>query len=234
MAGFKTHITTSTALGVGYGVVGYYELQLAPPTCLLAAGLCSLSGMLPDLDSDSGIPAREMISFAAAVVPMLLVERMEAMGVPRETMALVAAAVYLSVRFGIGNFLKKFTVHRGMFHSLPAAAIAGLLTFLICQSQNLDDRYYKSFAVVLGFMSHLVLDEIWSVGVKRGRLHIKSSFGTALKLRSHHAPADMTAYSILIVLGMIAFQDQEALQKSDSPLHRAPPVAETKAEGFLR
>jgi membrane-bound metal-dependent hydrolase YbcI (DUF457 family) len=232
MAGFKTHITTSTVVGIGYGIAGHYMLELSPPTCLLAGGLCSVSGMLPDLDSASGIPARETIAFAAAIIPMLLAERMESMGIPRETMAVVAGGVYLGIRFGIGSILKKFTVHRGMFHSLPAAAIAGLITFLICQSQSLDDRYFKSAAVVLGFMTHLILDEIWSIGFQRGRIYLKSSFGTAIKFRSHHAPADMTAYSILIVLGMIAYQDHEVL-KGHSP-QRPPPVAESKQEGFWR
>jgi len=55
MAGFKTHITVSTLTGIAYGAWGYHSG--APlETCILAGGLCSVSGMLPDLDSDSGRP----------------------------------------------------------------------------------------------------------------------------------------------------------------------------------
>src|SRR5688500_4290560 len=50
MAGFKTHITTSTVLGVGYGVGAHMLYGVPIPTCALAAGLCSVSGMLPDID----------------------------------------------------------------------------------------------------------------------------------------------------------------------------------------
>src|SRR5688572_17733020 len=77
MADFKTHITTSTVLGAGYGVAGYFYGGLPVETCLLAGGLCSVSGMLPDLDSDSGKPMQEMSAFAAACIPMLMLDRFE-------------------------------------------------------------------------------------------------------------------------------------------------------------
>ena len=71
MAGFKTHITTSTVLGIAYGTTAAVAYDVPPPACALAAGLCGVSGMLPDLDSGPGVPLRESVSFAAAVVPML-------------------------------------------------------------------------------------------------------------------------------------------------------------------
>src|SRR5262245_50711113 len=86
MAGFQTHIATSTLAGIGYGVWGY---QCGAPleTCLLAGGLCSVSGMLPDLDSDSGRPVQEMSALAAAVVPMLMLDRFSTLGWSHEMMA---------------------------------------------------------------------------------------------------------------------------------------------------
>ena len=69
MAGFQTHITVSTLAGVGYGVWGY-SCGAPVQTCVLAGGLCSVSGMLPDLDSESGRPVQEISCFAAAVVPL--------------------------------------------------------------------------------------------------------------------------------------------------------------------
>ena len=44
-------------------------------------GVCAASrGMLPDLDSGPGVPLRESVSFAAAVVPMLMIEPLRADG----------------------------------------------------------------------------------------------------------------------------------------------------------
>ena len=102
------------------------------PACLLAGGLCSVSGMLPDLDSGPGVPLRESVAFAAAVVPMLLVDRLEHMRLAPESIVLVGGLIYLLIRFGAGKLLTSFTVHRGMFHSLPALAIVGEFAYLIC------------------------------------------------------------------------------------------------------
>ncbi|MBN1908511.1 MAG: metal-dependent hydrolase, partial [Pirellulales bacterium] len=66
MADFKTHISTSGLLGVGYGAAAFVWFDVPWPTCVLAGGLCGVSGMLPDLDSDSGVPRRESVAFAAA------------------------------------------------------------------------------------------------------------------------------------------------------------------------
>ena len=125
MAGFKTHITTSTILGIGYGAGAYALYHFPISTCVLAGGCCSVSGMLPDIDSDSGRPLRESMSFGAAVVPMMMVDRFKAMGMNLESIILAGGAIYLLIRFGLAAILKHFTVHRGMFHSLPACAIFG-------------------------------------------------------------------------------------------------------------
>src|SRR5262249_25045913 len=67
MPGFKVHITASTALGVAYGPGAFLNYDVPLPACVLAGGLCSVSGMLPDLDSGPGTPLRESVAFAAAV-----------------------------------------------------------------------------------------------------------------------------------------------------------------------
>lgn len=207
MAGFKTHITTSTVLGLGYGGAAWYLLDVPASTCVLAAGLCSVSGMLPDLDSDSGVPLRESIAFAAAVVPMLMMPRFKAMGLAPESVVLAGGAIYLAIRFGLARLLKHYTVHRGMFHSIPAALVAAEVAFLICAREELAVRYFNAAAVLIGFMSHLVLDEIWSVGMRRGHLYLKSSFGTAMKLWGQSGWANVSVYAKVILLSYLVLQD---------------------------
>ena len=205
MAGFKTHITTSTVLGAAYGT-GAFMLGDAPwPTCVLGAGLCGVSGMLPDLDSGPGVPLRESVSFTAAVVPLLLIHRWQRFHLDPETMVLAGALVYLLIRFGMGRLLKSVTVHRGMFHSLPALAIVGELTYLICDHENPWARVFFASAVMLGFASHLVLDEIWSVDFKH--LRLKSSFGTAVKFWGDCWWSNLATYANVIVLAMLITAD---------------------------
>ena len=149
---------------------------------MVAGALCSVAGMLPDLDHNSGIPLREMLAFVAVLIPMLMIPRFESLGMTPETMVFVAGLMYVFIRFFVGHIFRQYTTHRGMWHSIPAALIAGMLTFLICLSPDLNARMFKSWAVVLGFVSHLALDELYSVDFRGRRL--KRSSGTALKFLS--------------------------------------------------
>ena len=136
MAGFKTHITFSSILGAGYGTAAYFLYDVPIPSCILAGGLCGVSGMLPDLDSGPGRPLHESMAFAAAVVPVMLIHHFQRMGLSHEMIIIIGAALYLSIRFGGAWLLQHFTVHRGMFHSLPAAAIFGEIGYLLASGDT--------------------------------------------------------------------------------------------------
>jgi membrane-bound metal-dependent hydrolase YbcI (DUF457 family) len=207
MPGFKIHISGSTILGVGYGAGALILYDLPLPTCLLATGLCSVSGMLPDLDSGPGIPLRESLSFAAAFVPMLLFDRARHLGWTHETMVLAGAMLYLFIRFGVGWFLRHHSVHRGIYHSIPVCLIFAGLAFLLCNTGALPLRYYKAGAVVIGFMSHLILDEIWSVERSGVGFHLKSSFGTAVKFYSPCWWSNGLAYAALLAVAVLVLND---------------------------
>lgn len=207
MPGFKIHISASSLLGVGYGAGALVAYQVPLPACLLATGLCSVSGMLPDLDSGPGIPLRESLSFAAAFVPMLLFDRAWHMGWSHESIVLGGAAVYLLIRFGLGWFLRHYSVHRGIYHSIPVCLIFAGLAFLLCNTGSLGLRYYKAGAVVVGFMSHLILDEIWSVERSGVGFHLKSSFGTAVKFYSPCWWSNALAYAGLLVVSVLVLND---------------------------
>ena len=199
MAGFKTHIGTSTVLGVGYGAAGsWFGMPLGES--ILSASLCSVAGMLPDLDSDSGVPIRETFCFLSALVPMMLINRLEPYDIAPETLLVIGIIGYVVMRFGVSRLFRKYTVHRGMWHSIPAAAIAGLIVYLLTCLPDETIRLYRSGAVVAGFLCHLVLDEIWSIEMKRGRLRFKKSFGTAMKLWSRNMWANLTTYAKLAAL----------------------------------
>jgi hypothetical protein len=231
MAGFKTHITVSSTLGVGYGLGAFFYFQVPAPACVLAGTLCGLSGMLPDLDSDSGVPLRESITFAAAALPMLFIDRFQQLGWSHETMALVGAGIYASVRFGLASLIKKITVHRGMFHSIPAALIAGEIFYLIASANEPAIRLYKAGAVVAGFMSHLILDEIWSISFQGGVPRFKSSFGTALKFWGDSLFSNLATYTQLGLLTYVSMQDGDWLDRMETKI-ALPQPKQKAAEQF--
>lgn len=224
MADFRTHMITSTTAGAVYGLVGY-QYGLSLPTCILAGGLCSVSGMLPDLDSDSGRPLREATTLAAAVVPMLMVERFERFGWSHEIMVLAAGGLYLFIRFGLTEIFRRFTVHRGMWHSIPAAAVVGMIAFLIMDCEDITQRLFKSMAVVVGFMSHLILDEIWSIEFKRGQYKFKSSFGTAIKFWGNDRWANFSTYFKLLGLSYLVYQDHAFMNRFAPYTNNVPHTA---------
>jgi membrane-bound metal-dependent hydrolase YbcI (DUF457 family) len=207
VAGYRTHITVSGALGLGYGAAAVQPLGFSTEAGILAAGLTTVGGMLPDLDSDSGVPVREMFGLAAVVVPLTLVPRLVHMHVSQEGVLATLLFGYVIIRYGIARIFRQFTVHRGMYHSIPAMLVAGLIVYLGYHSPDRGIRVLFACGVMLGFLSHLVLDEIYSVGINGLQIKLKSSAGSAVKFVSPSFAATATCYAVLGGLGYLAYLD---------------------------
>lgn len=209
MAGFRMHITVSTLCGIGYGAAAHQLLEHEPETAILAATLTAVGGMLPDLDSDSGVPVREMSGLCAAVIPLLLFRRLIHIGLTHEGVLASLVIFYLLVRYGVAYLFKYISVHRGMFHSIPAMLIFGLIVYLEYQSPNRSIRILLALGVMIGFFSHLLLDEIYSVDFNGIRLKLKSSAGSAMKFFSKSVWATSVCYAMLGGLLFLAYADLE-------------------------
>jgi hypothetical protein len=221
MAAFKQHITFSSVLGFGYTTV-LISTGLEWVHAVLAGALCGIAGMLPDLDSASGRPIRELFGITAAAVPLLLMERLRNSGLDPEEALLFAGGLYLIIRFGAAWLLKHLTVHRGMFHSLPAALIAGEISYLVHDCPVSQGRLVLAGGVVLGFASHLVLDEIYAVDASGLRLRLNKAAGSALKLASRSVPATVITWMVLTALTYLIGIDQGYFQEIDFQFHYAP------------
>lgn len=128
MAGFRVHLTTSTLLGIATGGAAWYSGRFDWGAACLGGGLMAVGGVLPDLDSASGKPVRELFGIAAMAAALILFPVVSTKLSPDQTTAALAG-VYLFIRFGVSNLFRKLTVHRGMWHSIPAMLIAGLLVY---------------------------------------------------------------------------------------------------------
>jgi len=210
VAGFRTHITVSGACGLAYGGFAVQPLGFTTEAGVLAAGVTAVGGMLPDLDSDSGIPVRELFGLAAAVLPLMLVPRLVHSGVSFEGILATLLFGFIAIRYGAANVFKRFTVHRGMYHSVPAMLIAGLCVYLAYHNPKNPDRGVRALlavGVMVGFLSHLILDEVYSVDWRGVKPKLKASAGSAFKFGSSSLFATGTCYLILGGLLYLAYLD---------------------------
>jgi hypothetical protein len=219
MAAFRQHIQFSAALGVAYGV-GLRMLGFDMSHCVMAGGLCGIAGMFPDLDSDSGRPVQEIFNIIGVIVSLFLFHRLRRRtGLEPEMLLVAATGCYLFIRFVVAKLFMHFTVHRGMFHSLPAALVAGLITYLVYENPNAMARLSMASGVSIGFLSHLLLDEIYSVKIGTGGISLKSSAGSAIKLFSSSWKATITCWSLLGSLGYVAGVQEGLIKALDPATH---------------
>jgi len=233
MASYQGHLMFSSALGAAYGSVGVWKLNLDWGPAFLGAGVATLGGLLPDLDSDSGVPVRELFGLAATIVPLFLLHRLRNdWHFSIEQALVLLGGLYLFIRYGLSRMFKKYTVHRGMFHSIPAMLIAGLGAYLLYHpvldphSLHPDqlfvvdvlDNYillskYRCFVavgVMLGFLSHLVLDELCAVDFMGARITLNKFAGSAVKFWSPSMLATLVCYAILGALAFTAWTEFSA------------------------
>lgn len=214
MAGYRGHLATSTALGLAYGgaAIWYFQMDWVPAA--LGAGLTAASGMLPDLDSDSGVPVRALFGLASVLAPLLMLPRLLARSPSLEMVILILLASHVLIRYALAALFKRITVHRGMFHSIPAMLIAGLIVFLVYHHPAPVIRLYLAGGTMLGFLSHLILDELCSVDISGVKIRLNQFAGSALKFVSPSFTATLTTYALLLCLAYVAAQEFQGPRES--------------------
>jgi membrane-bound metal-dependent hydrolase YbcI (DUF457 family) len=202
MASFKRHIGFGFIVGIAFGIAAasyaYIDsLSIVPVVFMLSM----LGALLPDLDSDSSLPFRFVLWFFTIAMVGVSFVYVADMGTDDLVFIIgIPLGTYIIARYVIGRTMKKFTIHRGMMHSIPAAAIAGLLTYAATE-HLLDAQAEKIIiagAVTVGYLSHLVLDEIYAFTNFNGKpFRPKRSLGSALKWKSNSAKITLLTYLAL-------------------------------------
>jgi len=182
MANHQQHTAFSSMSGLLFGTLAWFPGGFPATTCMLAGGLCGVGGMLPDIDIKTSRSFQDCMSITACIASMLVILRVSAMGVSAEMISIIGTAVFIAVKFGIGRLIQSFTTHRGLIHSIPFCLFCGVIIFLT-MTGDFHARILKAAGLSLGFFSHLLLDEIYSVDVVK--LSTKKSFGTAIKFGMH-------------------------------------------------
>src|SRR3954469_17869024 len=98
MASYRGHLTFSTGLGLAYGGLAAWKLGVPLSVAGVGGVFTALGGLLPDLDSDSGVPVRELFGLAGAAVPLMLLRSLANSGLSADETFLVVAGVFVVIR----------------------------------------------------------------------------------------------------------------------------------------
>jgi len=153
------------------------------PESLVAVTLAGVFGsVLPDIDLRDSRPSRAFFSglgiFLSFCVLFAVAHRYSI-----AEMWIVWLGTLVAVRYGLQFLFLRFSAHRGIWHSIVAGLFFWFLTAIVFHRLL---GYHEGVAwlaggfLFIGYITHLILDELYSVDVFDTR--IKASFGSALKL----------------------------------------------------
>ncbi len=204
MANYATHIGVGTVvsgalatLTVGASVIG--------PESIMAVTLAGVAGsVLPDIDlRDSR--ASSILFSGIAVFASFCVLFINADRYSIAELWILWLGSMLFVRYGLHTIFHRVAVHRGVWHSLLAGALwAGLTAILFHNVLGLHPgvAWLGGGFMLIGYITHLVLDEIYSVDFMGNRL--KASFGSALKLYDPARPSNSLAMAAAVAVVLYA------------------------------
>jgi hypothetical protein len=201
MANFSTHFNVASFVSaIGSGTLFYAGIVDKQEAIILFGGGI-LGGILPDIDSQNSKPTQIMQYFFSNVISFfVLFNYIDSY--PILNLLLIWIGSFMAT-LTILDFFSKITKHRGMFHSVPAGMAFGflfsLLFYYIFHFRCLVSWYF-GVMIFIGYLTHLILDEIYSVDLIGRR--IKKSFGTALKFYSPKERLS-TLFFYLILIGSI-------------------------------
>jgi membrane-bound metal-dependent hydrolase YbcI (DUF457 family) len=188
MANFPTHIGVGTVVAGALATVALATDVVTPRDVIPVTLAGVLGSVLPDIDLKDSRPSRAMFSGLAVFFSFAVLFSVENRYSIAE-MLILWLGTLLFVRYVVGALFHRFSYHRGIWHSLLAAAFSGILTaavFYWMLARDGSISWLAAAFMVVGFLTHLILDELYSVDVMDTR--IKSSFGTALKFGDSNHP----------------------------------------------
>lgn len=198
MANFKTHLQVASVTTGLASSLFYSSGHLSAGEAFLCWVMGTLGGILPDIDSDNSHSLGIVFgAFSIIACGFTAVAWIDAWPLPWVWAA--CALVFLLVQFGVRQIFARFTVHRGIFHSL----LAGFLFMFIAAAgaaalgASGTTSWFLALFLGFGYCIHLLLDEIFSVDFMN--ITIKRSFGTAFKLFDYRNMATSALMAIAVI-----------------------------------
>jgi LexA-binding, inner membrane-associated putative hydrolase len=185
MANFTTHIGVGTIVSGALATLTLAADVVAPENLVAVTMAGVLGSVLPDIDLKDSRPSHALFSglavFFSFVVLFTFAHRFSV-----AELWILWLGTLLTVRYFVHFVFHRMSYHRGIYHSILAGAFFAFFTAVVFK--HLLGRpdgvaWLAGGFTFIGYMVHLILDEIYSVDVMDTR--IKASFGTAVKFIDH-------------------------------------------------
>lgn len=203
MANFTTHIAAGTVVSGALATLTLAADMVAPENIVAVTLAGVLGSVLPDIDLKDSRASKLMFaglgiffSFAALFAWATRLSIAE--------LWILWLGTLVAVRYGLHFIFHKTSVHRGIWHSLIAGVFCSVATAIIfARVLHRPDgvAWLAAGFMMIGYVVHLVLDELYSVDVMDTR--IKASFGTALKFIDTRYPMASAAMAAAAVMAIV-------------------------------
>lgn len=204
MASFAQHVNTAVVIS-GITIASLYSssiIDINQSFILLFFGI--IGGILPDIDLETSKPIQITSSILSVFIPLLaILTLLESLSISK--MLFIWFLTSITLHFFFFKILLKFTIHRGIIHSIPMGALfAQILNIALFEILHFEELFSLlcGFFLFLGFIIHLILDEI--ISLNAFGMSFKKSLGSALKLYDkNNFIGSVVLYLFIIILQIL-------------------------------
>jgi len=217
MASYKTHLHYAAGISIFFSILLSKSKLINSVNIILFFCMGMLGGILPDIDSDNSNSLKNIFSILAIFTAFLIIFKTVKYYSIVELLILWSVCFYL-IRYVIFKLFKRLTIHRGLFHSIPCALFFCILVSIICNyffQMNSFESWFSGIFLLIGYLVHLILDEIYSIEFSKKRL--KWSFGSAFKFISFNKPYHYIILYLMII-GLIFISPDFKMSESEMTL----------------
>jgi hypothetical protein len=214
MAGFEIHFPIGIASGIVLATAGLHAQQLQAIEGIVVVALAGIGSCIPDIDCETSIPHRYFNYFLRYGLPLIVLLLLSPMigSYPVINLFLYLFLSVLSNRY-VCPQIKTITKHRGVLHTIAFGVLCSELTYLffisdfpLFEAASRKMAVYFGVAVFVGHVSHLIVDEFYSLYDEKSKTFKKKlSFGSAFTMYSDRStPGANVAVYILASLAALA------------------------------
>ena len=169
MARFTTHVVVGAAVS-GIVASGFLFSGIATPRQFAWYFVAGFTGSLvPDIDYKDSFFLRTIFAFLGVALATWVVFFLFIYIWSLFEIFIIWLLIFLVVYYGFYGLFISLTLHRGLFHSVAAAFFAWALTTFVAFWVFYFPPFYcwaLGFMVWVGYITHLILDEIFHVDLE--------------------------------------------------------------------